>query len=114
MKNFQNLLPTFLLLAYAVYSAFIPVTIAHSIIFLSLAGLAGYQLHISRQVINKFNEETLAGLKNELEIKLSQHKEFYDRKLSKLEDELAKTQLNQLPSKAGSSSSIPSPRKVVF
>jgi hypothetical protein len=112
MKQFQDYLPSVLLFGYAVFSAFIPVTIAHAIILFSLAGLFGFQTHISRLATTKLNQEALDSLKNELDSKISAQKEFYDKKLSKLEDEMAKVQLNTLPSKTVSSS--PAPRKVIF
>lgn len=113
MKHLQNSLPSGLLLAYVIYSAFVPVTIAHSLVILSLAALCGYHFHISRQDNIKYNEKALAGLKNELELKISQQKEEHAKKLAKLEDEVAKMALNAIPQKTTSSSPIP-PRKVVF
>lgn len=105
-------LPPGLLLAYIIYSAFIPVTIAHSIIALSLAILFGYHLHISRQENTKYNKEVLEQLKNEFDSKLNGTKEFYDKKLSKVEDEMAKMSLTVVAPKAASSSA--QPRKMVF
>jgi hypothetical protein len=112
MKHLQVYFPLTLLLAYCVFTAFVPATIAHSIIILSLATLSGYSIHISRQENLKYNKEVLDSLKNELEAKLMEQKGFHDKKLSKLEDELAKVQLNTIP--RASSSSSPQPRKVVF
>jgi hypothetical protein len=112
MKQFQNYLPSGLLFAYCIYTAFVPLSIAHSLIILSLAALCGYQSYISRQETTKYNNEALTGLKNEFETKLEEQKEFYAKKIAKLEDEVAKMALNTLPPKAPSSSPIP--RKVVF
>lgn len=110
--NYQNHLPAGLLLSYIVYSAFVPVTIAHSVIILSLALLAGYQIHISRQETIKYNKEVLEQMKNEFASQLASVKEEHGKKLSKLEDETAKLALNTIPSKVAASS--PQPRKMVF
>lgn len=112
MKFESRHLPLGLLIAYLVYSGFVPVGISHSVIVLSLAALSGYQLHISRQETHKYNEEVLKQLKNELEAKLEQQKEFYAKKISKLEDETAKLALNHIPPKVAVSP--PQPRKIVF
>lgn len=107
-------LPSGLLLAYAVYSAFIPVTIAHSIILLSLAALYGFHVHISRQEKHKLNTEVLRQLKMELKAEIAELKEAHEKKLSKVEDEVAKVQLNTMPNKAAASSASLStqPRKL--
>lgn len=112
MNRFQEHLPSGLLFAYAVYSAFVSVTIAHSIILFSLAALFGYQSYLSRQEKNQVEQKLLEQLKNEMEVKYSSLKEAHDKKLSKLEDEVAKMALNTLPPKAAPSS--PVPRKLVF
>ena len=112
MKNIQNYFPPALLLAYAIYSTFIQINVAHSIIILSLAILAGYQAFLSRQENTKFNKEILEQMREDFGSQLNGVKEFYDKKLSKLEDEVAKVQLNTMPTKASSSS--PAPRKLVF
>lgn len=112
MKNYQNHLPAGLLVAYAIYTAFVPVSIAHSIILLSLAALCGYQSHISRQEKNQVEQKILEQMKNEFEAKYSALKEAHEKKLSKLEDEMSKVMLNQIPPKVSSSS--PTPRKVIF
>lgn len=112
MKNYQNHLPLALLLAYVIYSAFIPVTIAHSLILFSLAISACYQSYISRSETTKFNKEVLEQLKNGFENELNGTKELYEKRFSKLEDEMAKMSLNTLPPKSVSSS--PQPRRMVF
>lgn len=112
MENYKNHLPSALLFAYIVYSAFVPVTIAHSLIAFSLALLAGYQSHISRSENTKHNKEVLEQLKNDFDSKLNGVKEAHEKKLSKLEDEVAKMALNTLPPKTASSS--PLQKKMVF
>lgn len=113
MKNYKEHLPSGLLLAYAIYSGFVSVTIAHSIILFSLALLAGYQSFLSSQTTTKLNEQVLSELKQEFETKLNGTKEAYDKRLSKLEDESAKFALNTLPPKAAPSSPI-QPRTLRF
>lgn len=112
MKNYQEHLPAGLLVAYAVYSAFTPITIAHSIILFALAALCGYQAYLTRQENTKYNQKVLEQMKHEFESKYSALKEAHEKKLSKLEDEVAKMALNSIPPKATASS--PVPRKVVF
>lgn len=112
MKNYQNHLPAGLLVAYASYTAFVPVSIAHSIIIFSLALLAGYQAYLSTQKTNKYNEEVLREMRQELVSQLESVKEAHAKKISKLEDETAKLALNHIPPKVAASS--PQPRKLVF
>jgi hypothetical protein len=102
----QKHIPGALLLAYAVYSGFIQINIAHSIILFSLAGLFGFHQFLSHQEKNKHSEKALEQLKQELETKLAQHEELYGKKLSKLEDELGKVSLSTIKA-----SSSPSPSK---
>jgi len=112
MKFIKELsVPSVLLVGYCVYSTIVPATIPHSIIILALAVLCGYHTHISRQTTIKYNEEVLSSLKNEFETQMAVSKEQYEKRLSKMEDELAKLHLNSMPQKTGSSPS-PQPRKM--
>jgi hypothetical protein len=113
MKSYHNHLAPSLLLAYAIYTTFVTATIAHSLIILSLAILAGFSMFLSRQENTKYNEEVLRKVKEDFEAQLNGTKEVYEKKFSKLEDEVAKMALNTLPARVAPSSSV-SPRKVVF
>ena len=85
MKRIYETLPGALLLSYAVYSAFVPVSIAHSIIFTSLAGLFGYSLYVHSQQLPSTKQELLNRIV-ELEQKTSEQKEYDELRLKKLED----------------------------
>lgn len=112
---YKQHVPGALLLAYAVFTAFIPVTIAHSIILFSLAGLFGFQQFLSHQEKNKQSENALEQFKQELEIKLAQQEELYGKKLSKLEDELGKVSLATIKSSSSpSSKSSSSDKRYIF
>jgi hypothetical protein len=107
MEKIKNYFPTALLISYVIYSAFIPVTIAHSIIVIALVVLFGLQFHISRQEINKYNEKVLEGLKNEMDEKLAN----YEKRMARLEDEIGKTQLSVAGAK-NAPEKQPQPRKI--
>jgi hypothetical protein len=107
MDKLKELFPTVLLIAYVVYSAFIPVQIAHSIIVIALVVLFGLHFHISRQDNIKYNEKALAGLKNEMDEKMAN----YEKRLAKLDDDLAKTHLS-LAGVKNVPEAKPAPRKV--
>lgn len=113
MKHLQKLLPSALLFSYCIYSAFIPVTIAHSIIIASLAVLYSFHFYISRQDNIKLKQDSLDSLKNEMELKILAIKEIHEKKISKLEDDLSKLLLSTMPKTQASSSSA-APRKMVF
>ena len=113
MKYIQKLsiAPT-LLISYLVYSTFITnISISHSIIITALAGLYAYDIFLVRQ--ENSSKKSFAQFKQEMEVSMKDYKEACNARFSRTEDEIAKVQLNQLPSKAASSS-IPQPRKMVF
>lgn len=85
MKHFYVILPGALLLSYAVYTTFVPITIAHSIILLSLAGLFGYSMFINSQQSPSLKQE-LKNSHEQLELKLKQQEEFYAERLKRVED----------------------------
>ena len=84
-QHLYILMPGALLLSYAVYTAFIPITIAHSLILFSLAGLFGYSLFIYSQQSPSIKQELLKS-HEQLEQKLKLQKESFDERLKKCED----------------------------
>lgn len=109
MKNSFPYISATLLVAYAVYSAFVPITIAHSIILFSLAGLFAYNQFLIYSQENTKNKETLAKSVNEFRAELEKHKEQNEIKISKLEDEVTKMSLTSI--RTASSSSKPETKK---
>ena len=103
-----------LILAYLLYLGFVPVTVAHSIILVSLVGLYGFQEFLTRP--EKINyEQLLAQLKESLEKQLAQNKEEVNAKFTAVEGEVQKISLQII--KASSSSSTfkkPDDKKIIF
>src|ERR1043165_1711375 len=85
MKRFHEILPGALLLSYAVYTAFVPANLAHSIILFSLAGLFGYSSYLYCQKQPSMQKE-LSEFKEKMEKELSQQKESYEVRLKQVED----------------------------
>lgn len=110
MKHFQNTLPSALLFSYAIYSAFIQISIAHSIILFSLAGLFAYSTYLQRQETTSKINEDLRQLKLDMDGELKSQRELYERRLSKAEDEISKLGLSMVPQKVSSSSSNNKPK----
>lgn len=91
-----------LLIAQAIYLAFVPVSIAHSIILFSLAGLFAFnQFLLSRETPSLSTE--LEKLKQELEKQIQKQKEFHEARLKNIEDELSKASLTSVRSSSSSS-----------
>jgi len=101
-----------LLVAQAIYLAFVPASIAHSIILFSLAGLFAWNQFLLSRDTPKLQTE-LAKLKSEFGQQMQTHKETYEQKLKDLEGEMTKVAMSHLKSPP-SSSARPEPRKVVF
>lgn len=99
-----------LLVAQAIYLAFVPTTIAHSIIVFALAGLFAFNQYLLSQETPSLSIE-LEKLKKELEQQIEKQKETYDSKIKAVEDELSKAALGSL--KSSSTSSSPA-KKYVF
>ena len=91
-----------LLVGYAVYSVFGQITIAHSIILFSLAGLFAYNQFLLSLSTPKLEDE-IAKLKSELQTQMEKQKESHDRKLSELEQEMTKISLSVVRSSSAPS-----------
>lgn len=75
-----------LLFSYVVYSTFVPVSIAHSIILFSLALLAGFNLYI-QSIKSPSLSLQIETLRNELVQQLENQRGIYEAKLQALESE---------------------------
>lgn len=92
MKDISKHIPATLLLGQAIYLAFVPVTIAHSIILFSLAGLFAFNQFLLSKETPRLSTE-LAKLQSELETQLEKQKEQHEKRLTLLEDELGRSTL---------------------
>lgn len=97
MKKLQPHLPSALLLSYAIYSAFININIAHSIVLASLAGLFAYSLFLERQQKTNQTKEELRQFSEKWEKEMNALKELHESKLSTLEAEMGRVQLIVAP-----------------
>ncbi len=104
MKSISRHIPAVLLVAQAIYLAFVPTTIAHSIILLSLAGLFAFNQFLLAQQNPSLSTE-LAKLKQELEQQIEKQKETHASQIKAVEDELSKMSLTSLKSSSASSKS---------
>ena len=95
-----------LLFAYLVYTAFVAVSIPHSIILLSLAGLTGFELYIKVQQLPSMEKRM-----SDLKLELSKQMEVYDAKLAELKQEQQRVAIER----ANAASSAPSKKtQIVF
>jgi hypothetical protein len=91
-----------LIVAYLIYLGFIPATLAHSIIFVSLVGFYAFQEFLTRpEKINYL--EKLEQLQKDLEGKVSKNKEEVDAKFTAVEGEVSKVALQLIRSSSASS-----------
>jgi hypothetical protein len=95
-----------LLVSYAVYSAFVPVSIAHSIIVFSLTLFAGFDHYLQSHQLPSTNTK-IEDLRKEMSSKLEQQKADYEVKLQKVEEEMSR----QAIARANSSSVSSQPKK---
>lgn len=98
-----------LLVSYAVYSAFVPVSIAHSIILFSLAALTGFDIYIQSHQLPSM-KKMVEDVRNEMFTKLQEQKEDHEVKLQELKEE----QTRQAIARANSSSSSPKKNPIQF
>lgn len=98
-----------LILSYVVYTTFVPVSIAHSIILLSLAAFAGFELYIQSHQLPS-TQKKIEDLRTELLKELESTKETYEEKLQALEAE----QQRQAIAKVNSVSSAPKKSPIQF
>lgn len=99
-----------LLLAYVVYTTFVPVSISHSIILFSLAAFAGFELYVQSHQLPSI-KKTVEDLRTELFKEMQIQKETHEAKLQELEDEQSRQALIRANS---SSSSKPKPSPIKF
>jgi hypothetical protein len=107
----MRFIPPTLLVGYAVYSAFVPsISIAHSLILFSLAGLFAWnQWLLSRETPQLQTE--LAKMQASFDQKMAQQKEAHDKKMSELDGELQKVTMSVVRSSSSPSSKTASERK---
>lgn len=86
MKLPQLPLAGTLLLSYTVYTAFVPVSIAHSIILLSLAGFTAFDQYIKSHHLPSITKR-MDELRLELLKELQTQKELHEGKLQELKSE---------------------------
>lgn len=102
-------LPGVLLLSYAVYTAFVPVNIAHSIILFSLAALYGFENYLLSNkhpsIIQKVEE-----LRQEFQAELVKQKEFNEERLKVVEEEQARQAIVKANSSSASKPKSPAVR----
>jgi hypothetical protein len=110
--NYKTFFVPALMLAYIIYLGFIPVNIAHSVIFLALASLYGFQEFLTRpEKINYLQK--LEQLEKQMNERLTKQKEELDVKVQAVDAEVTKLALTALRPSA-SSASKPSGNKIVF
>mgnify|MGYP001560328687 CR=1 FL=1 len=73
-----------LLLSYAVYTAFVPVSIAHSIIIFALAALTGFEIFINVHQTPSI-EKKVSDVQLEMDKRIAELKETYEIRLKKIE-----------------------------
>jgi cytochrome c-type biogenesis protein CcmH/NrfG len=87
-------LPGTLLLAYSVYSAFVPISIAHSIVLFSLALLTGFDIYIQSHQLPSITKK-IENLKNEMLEQFKKDKEIYEDKLQELKFEQSRQSIER-------------------
>jgi hypothetical protein len=103
-----------LLIGYAVFTVFAPqITIAHSLILFSLAGIFAYNQFLLASEQPSLNDE-IAKLKSELEQQIQKQKEHSDAKLASIEGEVTKISLSVVRTSSSSSSTKPAPEKKAY
>ena len=102
-----------ILISYIIYLSFIPVTISHSIILVSLVGLFAYSEYLLRLDTPDVYKE-LAQLKMDMESHIVQQKEATDAKLAEVSNELGKLNINFSQRPSSSSIAKPTHKKLVF
>jgi hypothetical protein len=113
MKHFYEITPGAALLAYLIYSAFVPITIAHSLILFSLAGLFGYSLFIN-SLKHPSMQKQMETLHEELKARIDSEKEIHELRLKKCEDATAQLVLAGTRVSSSPSPKVNSDKKIVF
>lgn len=101
--NISRHIPATLLVGQAIYLAFVPVSIAHSIILFSLAGLFAFNQFLLSKETPSLSIE-LSKLQSELEKQLEKQKELHEVRLKAMEDELARVSISTIRTASSSSS----------
>lgn len=92
-----------LLLSYSVYTAFVPVSIAHSIILFSLAALFGFDRYCQLLQLPSMDKR-MEDIRTELNQALNLQKETYEAKLAELKSEQSRQAIDRANASASSSS----------
>lgn len=91
---YQKHVPGVLLVSYLLYTPFITINLAHSVILFSLAGLFGFTQYLQHSQHSSKSHEEFAKLKSDLELQIKSNKENYEIRLKKTEDEVTKIALS--------------------
>lgn len=75
---------------YIVYTGFVPVSIAHSIILLSLSAFAAFELYINSHQLPS-TQKKIDDVKNELFTELKKQQETFEARLQEIKDEQTRT-----------------------
>lgn len=102
-----------LMLAYLIFLSFIPVNIAHALIFLALASLYGFQEFLTRPEKIDYLQK-LEQLEKQMNEKLTKQKEELDVKVQAVDAEVTKLALTALRPSASSAAKPNTPNKIVF
>lgn len=112
--NYNKYFTPALILSYIIYLGFVPVSIAHSIIFVSLVGLYGFQEFLTRP--EKINyKQILEQMQKDFEDKLAKNKEEVNAKFTAVEGEMSKVAMQLIRSSSSAKpQSRPEEKKVLF
>ena len=112
--NYKQFYIPGLLVTYLIYLGFIQTTVAHSIIFLALASLYGFQEFLTRpEKINYL--EKLEQLEKQMNERLTKQKEELDVKVQAVDAEVTKLALTALrPSASNSQARTKTDNKILF
>lgn len=95
-----------LLFCYAVYTAFVPVSIAHSIILFSLSLLTGFELYIqSHQLPSVLTR--IENSRNELQKVMDKDRESFDKKLKELQEDMSRQAIARANQNTGAPKKAP-------
>lgn len=97
-----------LLLSYAVYSTFVPVSIPHSIILFSLAAFAALEQYLNSHKTPSILQE-VERVKEELLKEMQKTKETYELRLAELKQEQQRINIDRANEKA----SVPSKKPTI-
>lgn len=113
MKNYLPYISAALLVGHALYSVTHEISLAHAIIFTSLAGLFAYNQYLLSRSTPKLEDE-IAKLKSELGQEIEKQKESHEKKFSELEGEMTKLSLTAVRSPSSSTKAPDKKRQYQF